>query len=67
VTRLPDVGQSLAVHAPDTIDHAGSDIIDWTRAALPATQGVWHAYEQAVGQMPAFLPGSGMNSVVSRD
>lgn len=64
VTRLPGVRQA---RTPGAVDHdaigdfeeAGPDVVDWTKAVLPAPQTVWHAYEQALGQMPAFLSGFG--------
>lgn len=59
VTRLPGVGQRGLPDATDDIEGAGPDVIDWTKAVLPASQAVWYAYEQALGQMPAFLSGFG--------
>jgi DNA-binding transcriptional MocR family regulator len=59
VTRLPGVGQHSLTGATDDVEEAGPDVVDWTKAVLPAPQAVWHAYEQALGQMPAFLRGFG--------
>lgn len=59
VTRLPGVEQRDLLDATDEIEGAGPDVIDWTKAVLPAPRTVWHAYEQALGQMPAFLSGFG--------
>ncbi|KMS51829.1 DeoR faimly transcriptional regulator [Novosphingobium barchaimii LL02] len=64
VTRLPGValrgGSGTAdIGEFDDADDARHDIIDWTKAALPAPPTIWHAYEQALGQMPAFLSGIG--------
>jgi DNA-binding transcriptional MocR family regulator len=59
VTRLPGVGQGGVPGATDDVEEAGPDVVDWTKAVLPAPQTVWYAYEQALGQMPAFLSGFG--------
>jgi DNA-binding transcriptional MocR family regulator len=66
VTRLPGVGHGDAAYGQDedAAEPGGGDrvnpgVIDWTKAVLPAPQIVWHAYEQALGQMPAFLSGFG--------
>lgn len=58
VTRLPGIGQRIPAGATDDIG-TETDVLDWTKAVLPAPQAVWHAYEQALGQMPAFLGGFG--------
>lgn len=50
VTRIPG-GRNVAPEAPDAQD--GDDLIDWTAAAMPAPEGVWHAYEEALHQLPA--------------
>ncbi|WP_404477909.1 PLP-dependent aminotransferase family protein [Novosphingobium sp. BL-52-GroH] len=62
VTRLPAAGHGRTPGAGDAAEddaEAGPDVVDWTKAVLPAPQTVWHAYEQALGQMPAFLSGFG--------
>ncbi|QNA82695.1 PLP-dependent aminotransferase family protein [Sphingomonas sp. So64.6b] len=60
VTRLPGIVAHGATRDPaEILTEAGPDVIDWTKAVLPAPQAVWHAYEQALGQMPAFLSGFG--------
>src|SRR5687768_1529580 len=59
VTRLPGVEQRGLLDATDDIEGAGPDVIDWTKAVLPAPRTIWHAYEQALGQLPAFLSGFG--------
>ncbi|MBC9031403.1 PLP-dependent aminotransferase family protein [Sphingomonas sp. JC676] len=59
VTRLPGVGQGSPPAATDEAEEAGADVVDWTKAVLPAPQTIWHAYEQALGQMPAYLSGFG--------
>ena len=59
VTRVPGVGRHAASSPGEAIDEPGPEVIDLTKAVLPAPQIVWHAYEQALGQMPAFLSGYG--------
>ena len=61
VTRLPGVGHGDTARPfeEDAAEQGRGDVIDWTKAVLPAPQIVWHAYEQALGQMPAFLSGFG--------
>jgi DNA-binding transcriptional MocR family regulator len=57
VTRLPGVPPTDA--PDDTGLDSETDAIDLTKAVLPAPQIVWHAYQQALAQMPAFLCGFG--------
>lgn len=60
VTRIPG-GRNVAPEAPDAQD--GDDLIDWTAAAMPAPEGVWHAYEEALHQLPAWLSGMGYEAL----
>jgi DNA-binding transcriptional MocR family regulator len=56
VTRIPG-GRSAA---PETEEaEGGNNLLDWTSAALPAPESVWHAYEDALHQLPAWLGGMG--------
>jgi len=56
VTRIP--GGRSAV--PDVDDPGESNnLLDWTAAALPAPESVWHAYEDALHQLPVWLSGMG--------
>jgi len=59
VTHLP--GGRAAVEPVDGA--GGSDFIDWTAAALPAPAGLWHAYEEALGRLPAWLSGIGYEAL----
>jgi DNA-binding transcriptional MocR family regulator len=62
VTRLP----AARVPAADESDHetgGSGNMLDWTAAALPAPQAVWHAYEDALHQLPAWLPGLGYEAL----
>ncbi|MES2055420.1 MAG: PLP-dependent aminotransferase family protein [Pseudomonadota bacterium] len=63
VTRLPGLGQGMTRTAEELPEEQGPDFIDWTSAALPAPQTIWHAYEQALGQLPAFLSGLGYEAL----
>lgn len=58
VTRLPGIGDG-ALGAIEDAEQMGPDVLDWTKAVLPAPRTIWHAYEQALGQMPAHLSGFG--------
>jgi DNA-binding transcriptional MocR family regulator len=61
VTRLP-AGQSAAV--PDDRDLApGSNLLNWTHAALPAAPGVARAYAHAVEALPAYLGDLGYDAL----
>ncbi|PZU59053.1 MAG: DNA-binding transcriptional regulator [Sphingobium sp.] len=60
ITRIPG-GRHVAA---DTHEDAGQgEMLDWTAAALPAPETVWHAYEDALHQMPAYLTGLGYDAL----
>jgi DNA-binding transcriptional MocR family regulator len=62
VTRIPDGGTAdTSAYGLDTTERDG--IINWTAAALPAPETVWHAYEAALGQLPAWLSGLGYDAL----
>ncbi|CAN5233063.1 PLP-dependent aminotransferase family protein [soil metagenome] len=60
VTRIP--GGRNAAPEPQEAD-AGDNLLDWTAAALPAPENIWHAYEDALHQMPAWLSGIGYEAL----
>lgn len=60
VTRIPEA-RGPAPEMPE--DGGGADMIDWTAAALPAPESIWHAYEDALHQLPACLPGLGYEAL----
>lgn len=60
VTHLPG-GRAAPVEAVDGID--GEAFTDWTAAALPAPAGLWQAYEEALGRLPAWLSGIGYEAL----
>jgi DNA-binding transcriptional MocR family regulator len=57
VTRIPGGRSSAPDPEPDAADVDG--LLDWTAAALPAPETIWHAYEDALHQLPAWLGGLG--------
>jgi DNA-binding transcriptional MocR family regulator len=60
VTRIPG-GRNAP---PESLEaDSGEDPIDWTAAALPAPENIWHAYEDALHQLPAWLPGIGYEAM----
>lgn len=61
VTRLPSEREAHA-DPEDMLGH-GSNIMDWTAASLPGSQAVWHAYEDALHQLPAYLSGIGYEAL----
>lgn len=55
VTHLP--GGPTTVEFGDVFE--GEPLIDWTAAALPASAGLWQAYEEALQRLPGYLAGIG--------
>ncbi len=53
VTRLPS--SRIGATPPPDMDEGGDGILNWTAAALPAPEGIAHAYQAAVEQLPAWL------------
>jgi DNA-binding transcriptional MocR family regulator len=62
ITRIPaGGGTEQAGHDIDMAE--GDGTINWTAAALPAPETLWHAYEAALGQLPAWLSGLGYEAL----
>lgn len=59
VTRIPGGREA----APVQEDAAGDGVLDWTSAAMPAPQSIWHAYEDALHQLPAHLSTLGYEAI----
>ncbi|HEX7783650.1 MAG TPA: PLP-dependent aminotransferase family protein [Sphingobium sp.] len=60
VTRIP--GGRRAAPEPEEAGES-NNLLDWTAAALPAPQSVWHAYEDALHQLPVWLGGMGYEAL----
>lgn len=60
VTHLPG-GRAAAAEIAD--QSGETPFIDWTAAALPAPAGLWHAYEEALRRLPAWLSGIGYEAL----
>ena len=61
VTRLP---AAAPAESYDLDEATGADgMINWTAAALPAPQSLWHAYEDALHQLPAWLSSIGYETL----
>lgn len=60
VTRIP--GARMATDEPGE-ESESNNLLDWTAAALPAPESVWHAYEDALHQLPAWLGGMGYEAL----
>jgi len=60
VTHIPG-GRATAANLPQEIE--GDSFLDWTAAAMPAPPGLWHAYEEALDRLPAWLSGIGYEAL----
>lgn len=55
VTRLPSARAGGGVPLPGAGEDVGEGVLNWTAAALPAPEGIAHAYQAAVEQLPAWF------------
>ena len=54
--------QRQATEPESQVNDLGETFVEWTAAALPAPPGLWRAYEEALGRLPAFLSGIGYDA-----